>query len=130
MSTSQENIAESQKRRLTTIVASDVCGYSSLSEKDELSAIRVSDKIYSIFDKIISAHDGRVFKRIADGFLAEFPSAHQGMQAALEFQTAILKLSNSPGVRIGIHVGDVIDRADGDILGHGVNIAVRIQEQA
>ena len=130
MSPTIDNIAASQKRRLTTIVASDICGYSSLSEKDELSAIRLSDKVYSLFNKIVSAHDGRVFKRIADGFLAEFPSAHQAMRAALEYQATLLKLDNYPSVRTGIHVGDVIDRTDGDILGHGVNIAVRLQEQA
>ncbi len=127
---------ESQKRRLTTIVVADICGYSALSEKDQGSAIRLADLLYTLFEKTTDKHGGRVFKRIADGFLAEFPSARSGMEAALEFGREVNARHNlAPNaidakVSMGIHVGDVVDRMDGDILGHGVNIAARLQAEA
>ena len=126
----------SDERRLTTIVAVDICDYSAMSEVNETAAIILADEAYSSFQKIVEANKGRVFKRIADGFLAEFPSARSGVQASIEFRQVILEseLTAPPftdiGVRIGIHVGDVIGREDGDILGHGVNVAVRLQEKA
>ncbi|MEP3653498.1 MAG: adenylate/guanylate cyclase domain-containing protein [Litorimonas sp.] len=126
----------SDKRRLTTIVAADICDFSAMSEVNETQAISVADEAYRAFQKITEANKGRVFKRIADGFLAEFPSARSGVQASIEFRQAILEtpLKTPPftelAVRIGVHVGDVIDREDGDILGHGVNVAVRLQEKA
>jgi len=65
----------SDERRLTTIVAVDICDYSAMSEVNETAAILLADEAYSSFQKIVDANNGRVFKRIADGFLAEFPSA-------------------------------------------------------
>lgn len=124
------------RRRLTTIVIADICGYSTLSEQNEAAAIRLADTLHIVFERVTQRHNGRVFKRIADGYLAEFPSAHSGMQAALEYCKNVSERNNlSPNsinaaVRVGIHVGDVVDRDDGDILGHGVNIAARLQEQA
>lgn len=125
-----------QKRRLTTILVADICGYSRMSEKDEDAAIRTADLLYKLFEDITDKHGGRVFKRIADGFLAEFPSARSGMQAALDYAKEVKARNNlapnaiSADIRAGIHVGDVTDRPDGDILGHGVNVAARLQELA
>ncbi|WP_427451062.1 adenylate/guanylate cyclase domain-containing protein [Litorimonas sp. WD9-15] len=123
-------------RRLTTIIVADICDYASLSEIDEVSTINLADTTFEIFANIVEQYKGRVFKRIADGFLAELPSARSGIQAAIDFKTSFsahqktLGHANDLAVRIGIHIGDVIDRPDGDILGHGVNIAARLQENA
>ena len=117
-------------------MAADICDYSAMSEINETAAIAVTDKAYRLFQNVTAANKGRVFKRIADGFLAEFPSARSGVQASIEFRQSILEMDlTAPplteiAVRIGVHVGDVIDREDGDILGHGVNVAVRLQEKA
>jgi len=85
----------------------------------------------------VELHHGRVFKRIADGFLAEFPSAETAVAAAIEYtkkvrdkKFKVLEGFPQASVRTGIHVGDITVRADGDLLGHGVNVAVRLQEQA
>jgi len=121
------------KRRLTTIVAADICGYSSASEKDEILAIETADMLFQVFETTCATMKGRVFKRIADGFLAEFPSTYSAVTAALNFRDYVQsseKKVGSPAVRLGIHVGDVIDRPDGDVLGHGVNVSVRLQELA
>ena len=125
------------KRRLTSVVATDICGYSSLSEHSDELAIQTVEIIYSLFEKSTKQHQGRVFKRIADGFLAEFPSAESAVRAALVFTHSVKEASLDPlpsngstAVRTGIHLGDVTEREDGDLLGHGVNVAVRLQEHA
>ena len=120
-------------RRLTTVVATDICGYSALSERNDSLAVTSVDRIYTLFETHVVAQGGRVFKRIADGFLAEFPSTHSAVTAVLDFTRAVKDsrtVQNTAAVRTGIHVGDVIDRDDGDLLGHGVNVAVRLQEHA
>lgn len=126
------NTPEKPTRRLTTIVASDICGYSSLSEQSDALAIDVVDEAYNLFEAAVSNYQGRIFKRVADGFLAEFQSAESAMHAAIEFTKSVKENSHNANlnVRTGIHVGDVTERIDGDLLGHGVNIAVRLQEQA
>ncbi len=117
-------------------MVADICGYSAMSEKDEASAIRLVDLLFKIFGQQATRHGGRVFNRAADGFLAEFPSANACMQAAIDFCREVSDRNNlSPNainakVRVGVHVGDVVDRDDGDILGHGVNIAARLQSAA
>jgi len=129
-------LAQSGSRRLTTILAADICGYSSMSERDETLAISLSDITYDYFSEVVKSHNGRVFSRIADAFLAEFSSTVDGMKAALSFLKK-LETHNKAGsksdmidIRMGLHVGDVTDRENGDIFGHGVNIAVRLQENA
>ena len=122
-------------RRLTTILVADICGYSALSEKDEAAAIDLADNLFGLFTECVESEQGRVFNRIADGFLAEFPSARGGMNAALAFCRRVEGTPDEESkadrrVRIGLHVGEVTDRDDGDLLGHGVNVAVRLQEAA
>ena len=132
----QQTSQTGQTRRLTTILVADICGYSAMSEKDEASAIKLADLLYKIFGQQAAQHGGRVFNRAADGFLAEFPSANACMQAAIDFCQEVSARNNlspnaiSAKVRVGVHVGDVVDRDDGDILGHGVNIAARLQSAA
>jgi len=131
-----ESLQRGSSRRLTTILATDICDYSSLSEKDEIEAIQIVDNAFEVFQNICAEHSGRVFKRIADGFLAEFPSAHSAVMAGIAFRNIVVSRNlqtfhtDDLAVRIGLHAGDVIDHEEGDLLGHGVNVAVRLQEQA
>jgi adenylate cyclase len=123
-----------QSRKLAAILASDVVGYSRLAGTDEdrilarLRALR-SDLI----DPTIAVHNGRVFKRTGDGTLVEFRSVVDAVRCAIEVQNAMVE--RNAGVpterriefRIGIHLGDVVEENDGDLMGDGVNIAARLE---
>ena len=123
-------------RRLTTVVAADICGYSRLAANNEAAALKTVSIIAAAFERVVERRRGRIFHRAGDGFLAEFQSASEGVLAALEFVEDIRARDTlspaNPGafVRAGVHVGDVVEQEDGDLLGHGVNIAFRLQENA
>jgi adenylate cyclase len=121
-------------RKLAAILCSDVVGYSRLAGADEdrilarLRALR-SDLI----DPTITVHRGRVVKRTGDGSIVEFRSVVDAVRCAIEVQNAMV--DRNAGVpedrrivfRIGIHVGDVVEESDGDLMGDGVNIAARLE---
>ncbi|MFN0022793.1 MAG: tetratricopeptide repeat protein [Parvularculaceae bacterium] len=125
-----------QSRRLTTVVAADICGYSRLAEIDDEAAIRTVHIVRAAFESVVAKRRGRLFHSSGDGFLAEFPSAADGVLAALDFVADIRARDSlsptSPGakVRAGVHSGDVMEQPGGDLLGHGVNIAARLQGEA
>lgn len=122
-------------RRLTTVMAIDVCGYSALSERDERKAIEVVKRVSEILDRNTRAYNGRRFHQAGDGFLIEFQTASDNLNAALVITEEIRSASElqalEPTVcRIGLHAGEVTEQEDGDLLGHGVNIAARLQGEA
>src|SRR5271169_4607360 len=124
----------SETRKIAAIFAADVVGYSRLAGADEdrilarLRALR-SDLI----DPTIAVHHGRVVKRTGDGALVEFRSVVDAVRCAVEIQNAMVE--RNAGVpderriefRIGVHLGDVVEEADGDLMGDGVNIAARLE---
>ena len=124
----------SETRKLAAIVCSDVVGYSRLAGADEdrilarLRALR-SDLV----DPTIAVHHGRVVKRTGDGAIVEFRSVVDAVRCAIEVQNAMVE--RNAGVpedrrivfRIGIHLGDVVEESDGDLMGDGVNIAARLE---
>ncbi|QKC80850.1 adenylate/guanylate cyclase domain-containing protein [Mesorhizobium sp. NZP2077] len=124
----------SETRKIAAILVSDVVGYSRLAGADEdrilarLRALR-SDLI----DPTIAVHRGRVVKRTGDGSLVEFSSVVEAVRCAIEVQNAMIE--RNAGVppdrriefRIGIHVGDIVEESDGDLMGDGVNIAARLE---
>jgi len=123
-----------ETRKLAAILCSDVVGYSRLAGADEdrilarLRALR-SDLI----DPTIAVHNGRIVKRTGDGSVVEFRSVVDAMRCAIEVQNAMIE--RNAGVsedrrivfRMGIHVGDVVEESDGDLMGDGVNIAARLE---
>src|ERR1700678_4169211 len=124
----------SETRKLAAILCSDVVGYSRLAGADEdrilarLRALR-SDLI----DPTIAVNRGRVVKRTGDGAIVEFRSVVDAVRCATEIQNAMIERNSGlPDdqrivFRIGIHVGDVVEEADGDLMGDGVNIAARLE---
>ncbi len=124
----------SETRKLAAILVSDVVGYSRLTGADEdrilarLRALR-SDLI----DPTIAVHHGRIVKRTGDGAIVEFRSVVDAVNLAIEVQRAMVE--RNAGVapdkriefRIGIHLGDVVEESDGDLMGDGVNIAARLE---
>jgi TolB-like protein/class 3 adenylate cyclase/predicted negative regulator of RcsB-dependent stress response len=123
-------------RKLTTIVAIDVVGYSRLMELDEEGTLeRLKDTRAKIIDPAIARHAGRTVKLMGDGALLEFSSVVSALQCAVDIQRELGARTGSVGhknalhLRIGIHLGDVIVE-DGDIYGDGVNVASRLESIA
>ena len=124
----------SETRKIAAILVSDIVGYSRLAGADEdrilarLRALR-SDLI----DPTIALHHGRVVKRTGDGSLIEFRSVVDAVRCAIEVQNGMVE--RNAGLpperriefRVGIHLGDVVEEADGDLMGDGVNIAARLE---
>ena len=118
------------ERRLVTIMAADVVGYSARMELSESETIRQLSALTQMIGEQVSRHNGRVFSRAGDGFLSEFPSPVMAVQSGFEIQRILLASDQSSGnpfqLRIGIHLADAI--VDGqDLLGEGVNIAARVE---
>jgi adenylate cyclase len=124
----------SEFRKLAAILAADVVGYSRLAGADEERILaRLRALRSDLIDPTIAVHHGRVVKRTGDGALVEFRSVVDAVRCAIEVQTAMLE--RNAGVpperriefRIGIHIGDVVEESDGDLMGDGVNIASRLE---
>jgi TolB-like protein/class 3 adenylate cyclase/Flp pilus assembly protein TadD len=112
-------------RKLATIVAVDVAGYSARTEADEAGTMAEIAALRPVIDAIAARHGGRVFNSAGDGFMLEFPSSLLAVEAAFE-----LAEKCEPKVRVGVHLGDVMMQPNGDLLGHGVNVAARLMAQA
>ncbi|MEO0884031.1 MAG: adenylate/guanylate cyclase domain-containing protein [Pseudomonadota bacterium] len=130
-----EEPQERPLRRLTSVLAADLCGYAAFVEKDEDNAIDLIGALRGVVETQTEKFRGRIFHIAADGFLVEFPSARDCLSAAFGIMAAITDskstfFENSAKLRIGLHVGDVVDQPDGDLLGHGVNVAARLQQNA
>jgi adenylate cyclase len=127
----------SESRKLAAILAADVVGFSRLTGADEDRTLaRLRALRSDLIDPTIAVHNGRVFKRTGDGVLVEFRSVVDAVRCAIEWQNSMVE--RNAGVaqdrridfRIGIHVGDVVQESDGDIMGDGVNIAARLEGMA
>jgi len=122
-------------RRLGAIMFTDVVGYTSMSSRDEETALGLLGRYRALLNSVFPKYEGRVVKTMGDGFLVEFASAVEAVDCAVEVQTQMGRF-NSPLVedqkvlvRIGIHVGDVV-HSDGDVLGDAVNVASRVEPLA
>jgi adenylate cyclase len=123
-----------ETRKLTAILAADVVGFSRLAGADEDRTLaRLRALRSDLIDPTIAVHHGRVVKRTGDGALVEFRSVVDAVRCAVEIQQAMVE--RNAGVpadrriefRIGIHLGDVVEESDGDLMGDGVNIAARLE---
>jgi adenylate cyclase len=126
--------ANPMQRRLTTILAADIVGYSRLASADEEGTVaRLRALRQELIDPLITANGGRVFKETGDGRLTEFPSVVGAVRCALEVQRAMTARNANVAhnerieFRVGIHLGDIIVEGDGDLMGDGVNIAARLE---
>ncbi len=120
----EANISDAT-RKLATIVALDVAGYSARTEADEAKTTSEVAALRGVIEAIAARHTGRVFNTAGDGFMLEFGSSLGAVEAAFE-----LAEKCEPKVRVGVHLGDVVVQANGDLLGHGVNVAARLMAQA
>jgi adenylate cyclase len=123
-----------ERRKIAAILAADVVGFSRMASADEdrtlarLRALRAD-----LIDPVIASQNGRVFKRTGDGALVEFRSVVEAVRCAISVQNAMAERNvGSPEdqrivFRMGIHLGDVVEESDGDLMGDGVNVAARLE---
>ncbi len=126
---------ETVDHRLVAIVSADVCGYTRHMAEDEERTVEVIAAYRDELAELIHKHRGRLVDFVGDNFMAEFPSALDAAQGAVEMQRH-LRTRNADfepvrrvEFRMGIHLGDVL--VDGEqIFGDGLNIAARLQARA
>ncbi len=124
----------SETRKIAAILVADVVGYSRLAGADEDRTLsRLRGLRSDLIDPAIAAHHGRIVKRTGDGSLVEFRSVVDALRCAIEVQSGMIE--RNAGLpperriefRVGVHLGDVVEEADGDLMGDGVNIAARLE---
>ena len=123
-----------ETRKIAAILVADVVGYSRLVGADEDRTLaRLRALRSDIIDPTIAVHHGRVVKRTGDGAIVEFRSVIVAVRCAIEVQSGMIERNEGlPSerrveFRIGIHLGDVVEESDGDLMGDGVNIAARLE---
>jgi adenylate cyclase len=124
----------SETRKLAAILVSDIVGYSRLAGADEDRILaRLRTLRSDLIDPILAVHHGRVVKRTGDGAIVEFRSVVDAVRCAIEVQSGLaernagLPPEKRIEYRVGIHLGDVVEEADGDLMGDGVNTAARLE---
>ena len=121
------------KQRLAAILAADAVGYSRLMAVDDRATVAALDNARQVFRAHIESHHGRIIDMAGDSVLAVFDSALGAVAASLAVQADLdLQGASTPDdrrmrFRIGVHLGDVIEKADGTVYGDGVNIAARLE---
>ena len=124
----------SETRKIAAILVADMVGYSRLAGADEERTLaRLRALRSDLIDPSIALHHGRIVKRTGDGSIIEFRSVVDAVRCAIEVQNGLAE--RNAGVaddrridfRIGVHLGDVVEEADGDLMGDGVNIAARLE---
>jgi adenylate cyclase len=121
-----------EQRRLAAIMFTDMVGFSRQMGADETRMLRLLEVHNQVIQQAVTAHHGHIIKTLGDAFLVDFPSVVNAVQCARQVQSQLRTHNAEHGreeqihVRIGIHLGDIVQR-DGDVFGDGVNIASRLQ---
>jgi TolB-like protein/class 3 adenylate cyclase len=123
-----------ETRKIAAILVADVVGYSRLAGADEERTLARLRAVRSdLIDPTVAIHHGRIVKRTGDGIIIEFRSVVDAVRCAVEVQTGMvernagLPFEKRIEFRVGIHLGDVVEESDGDLMGDGVNIAARLE---
>jgi adenylate cyclase len=124
----------SEARKLAAILVADIVGYSRLAGADEDRTLaRLRTLRSDLIAPILAVHHGRVVKRTGDGAIVEFRSVVDAVRCAIEVQSGLaernagLPPEKRIEYRVGIHLGDVVEESDGDLMGDGVRIALKRQ---
>ena len=122
-------------RKLATIFASDVVGFSKMMGTDEVNTLKILKERRDVIDSIIDDHDGIIFGSAGDSVIAEFASPIKAAEAAVETQVKMNAMnqdqeeSDKMIFRVGINIGDVMV-TDDNLFGDAVNIAARLEAAA
>lgn len=119
--------ADPLRQRLLAILAAHAAGYSASMAIDPRATVQALDEARDVFRRHVTALEGWVIDTAGDSVLVAFGSAGAALQAALAIQAG---LARRLPFRIGVHIGDVIEKHDGSVYGDGVNIAARLQALA
>lgn len=123
------------KRKLAAIVFADIAGYTERSNRDESGTLQIRTQVERLLKSSTVSHNGRVVKVLGDGAMLEFASAVDAVGCALDMQSQMMELNASLELvdpvmlRVGVHVGDVVEEED-DLYGNAVNIASRVSGMA
>ncbi|MCR8827405.1 adenylate/guanylate cyclase domain-containing protein [Pseudosulfitobacter koreensis] len=117
------------KRKLTTILSADAANYSGRMAHNEVDTVQALRRARRVIDAAILTRGGRIANTSGDGLIAELPSVVEGVAAAVTIQRELNATKDALPFRIGLHLGDVIVEGN-DLLGDGVNLAARLQENA
>jgi adenylate cyclase len=124
-----------EERQLSAIMFTDMVGYSAMAQENESQALELLEEHRTILRPFFPKHGGHEVETIGDAFFVEFSSALEATKCAIEIQASLLKRNiglpknQHINIRIGIHLGDVVHKAD-NVLGDEVNIAARIEPLA
>jgi class 3 adenylate cyclase len=122
---------EERTRRLAAVWFADIVGYTALSAQDEDAALTVVDELQSIANAAVEERGGRVVKYLGDAVLTVFDSVDSALKAAFDLQVGFegseVAQRYEVALRIGLHLGEVVEAEDGDVYGDGVNTASRIE---
>ena len=122
--------------RLAAILAADAAGYSRLMRTDERRTVATLDEYRGVFRDAIAQHGGRVVDMAGDSVLAVFASVGGAVASAIEIQASLAQRNatrapdHAMEFRIGINLGDILEKSDGSIYGDGVNVAARLESLA
>lgn len=113
-------------RKHAAIVSVDIAGFSALAERDAAEALGYVARVRTYAAGIAAKHNGRIFNTAGDGLMLEFASAADALHAAI----ALCEVEKEAKLRLGVHLGEVTETPSGDLLGHAVNVAARLQAEA
>ena len=123
------------ERKLTTIFASDVVGFSKMMGVDEQKTLEILQERREVIDKIIDDYGGVIFGSAGDSVIAEFSSPLKAAEAAVSVQKAMKTMNQDKKefeqmtFRVGINIGDVMVSGN-NLFGDAVNIAARLEAEA
>ena len=123
------------ERKLTTIFASDVVGFSKMMGEDEVNTLKILKERRLVIDGIINEYGGIIFGSAGDSVIAEFSSPIKASEAAIAIQSKMKTMNqgipeqNQMTFRVGINIGDVMV-SDNNLFGDAVNIAARLEAEA
>jgi adenylate cyclase len=130
------NEVTSTRERLVAILVADAVGYSRLMRANERATVQLLDACRAVFRQKIESHGGRIVDMAGDSILAVFATATGAVRAADEAQLEVSRINaelsdeRKMSFRVGINLGDVLEKEDGSVYGDGLNIAARLQSMA